>query len=43
MYVGARDSLVAGQILDVDELVAWRLPDRPSAAGCQAQARAWSA
>jgi hypothetical protein len=43
MYVGARDSLVAGQILDVDELVAWRLPDRPTATGCQGQARAWSA
>ncbi|WP_026782965.1 phage head spike fiber domain-containing protein [Pleomorphomonas koreensis] len=43
MALGAVAGLAAGQILDIDELVAWRLPDRPSAAGCQAQARAWSA
>ncbi len=43
MFLGAFASLADGQILDIDELVAWRLPDRPSAAGCQGQARAWSA
>jgi hypothetical protein len=43
MTVGPPAGLAAGQILDIDELVAWKLPDRPSAAGCQGQARAWSA
>lgn len=31
------------QVLRLRELVAWQLPDRPSAAGCQSQARLWSA
>ena len=43
MSVGAIAGLAAGQVLNLDELVAWKLADRPSAAGCQGQARAWSA
>lgn len=43
MAIGPVGGLVTGQILNLDELVAWQLPDRPSAAGCQAQARVWSA
>ena len=43
MHVGRGSGLAAGQILRLRELVAWRLPDRPSAAGCQSQARPWSA
>ena len=43
MSIGPMTGLAAGQILYLDEVVAWKLPDRPSAAGCQAQARAWSA
>ena len=43
MGIGPLSGLAAGQILRLRELVAWRLPDRPSAAGCQSQARPWSA
>lgn len=40
MYIGPNTGLVAGQVIYLDELVAWVLPDRPSAAGVQSQARA---
>ena len=43
MYLGGPAGLFATQVLRLRELVAWQLPDRPSAAGCQAQARLWSA
>lgn len=41
--IGGRSGVMSGQVLRLRELVAWQLPDRPSAAGCQAQARLWSA
>lgn len=40
--LGGRMGLQAGQILELDELIAWRLPDRPSVVGCQSQAHVWS-
>lgn len=40
MFIGRNTGLVAGQVIYLDELVAWVLPDRPSAAGVQSQARA---
>lgn len=43
LYVAGASGLILGQVLRLRELVAWQLPDRPSAAGCQAQARLWSA
>ncbi len=43
MYLAGASGLQLGQVLRLRELVAWQLPDRPSAAGCQAQARLWSA
>jgi len=43
MAIGNTLGLSSGQVLRLRELVAWQLPDRPSAAGCQAQARLWSA
>ena len=43
MSIGPLTGLITGQVLRLHELVAWQLPDRPSAAGCQSQARLWSA
>lgn len=40
MYIGKNSGLQAGQVIYLDELVGWVLPDRPSAAGVQLQARA---
>lgn len=39
LYLGGPSGLVAGQAIRVRQLVGWTLPDRPSAAGIQAQAR----
>lgn len=43
MAIGNTIGLSTGQVLRLRELVAWQLQDRPSIAGCQAQARLWSA
>lgn len=40
IYIGTASGLVDGQVMYLDELVGWVLPDRPSAAGVQSQARA---
>jgi len=39
LYLGGPSGLVSGQAIRVRQLVGWTLPDRPSAAGIQAQAR----
>lgn len=43
MGIGWLSGMQGGQVLRLRELVVWQLPDRPSSAGCQAQARLWSA
>lgn len=40
MFIGPSTGLVPGQVIYLDELVGWVLPDLPSSAGVQAQARA---
>lgn len=40
MYIGPNTGLATGQVIYLDELVGYILPDRPSAAGVQSQARA---
>lgn len=42
MFISNPTGVQIRQVLRLRELVAWQLPDRPSAAGCQAQARVWS-
>lgn len=42
MSIGHTLGLTNAHVLRIRELVAWQLPDRPSIAGCQAQARVWS-
>lgn len=40
IFLGKSGGISPGQVMYVDEVVGWVLPDRPSAAGVQAQARA---
>lgn len=42
LWLGGNSGLLSGQIIRVRQIVGWSLPDRPSAAGVQAQARAAS-